>query len=58
MEDKELHIEIRGVYDGIAVVYNRDTNTFTWEEVALRRTTEEFRKEFENNLVKTLAKEN
>lgn len=58
MEDKELHIEIRGVYDGVAVVYNIDTNTFTWRGVALVRTTEEFRKEFENNLVKTLEKDN
>lgn len=51
-----MDVEIRGVYDGICVHYNKETDTFTWRDIAIVNTTEEYRKEFEDNLRKQLKK--
>lgn len=47
-----MNIEIRGVYDGICVEYYPDNKEFIWREVAIQRTTEEYRKQFEENVNK------
>lgn len=49
-----MQIEIRGVYDGICVVFDPKTKTFKWREIAIKRTTETYRKEFEQNFLKEL----
>lgn len=52
MEEKVIDIQIRGVYDGICVKYYPETKEFIWREVAIQRTTEEYRKQFEQNIIK------
>lgn len=43
------HIEIKGVYDGTCVVYDKETDTFHWNDIALERLSQEEIKGFENS---------
>lgn len=48
MKRKEkIYIEIQGLYDGVATVYDPNSNTFEWRDVAIARTTEQYRNEME-----------
>lgn len=49
-----ISIEIRGVYDGVAFEFNKETGEFTWRQVVIERTTEEFRKDYEHKFKKSL----
>ena len=51
-QDNIMHIEIQGFYDGVAFTYNRDTDECIWRQVAIERSTEEWRKEFEQSIIK------
>lgn len=51
MENNEkISIEIRELYDGIAVEFYPETKKFVWRDFILEKTTEEFRNNFENKI--------
>lgn len=47
-------IQIRGVYDGTCVIYYPKEKRFDWQEPAKTKTTETFRKDFEQQFLKDL----
>ena len=57
LKTETIDIEIRGLYDGICVKYYRDTDEFIWRGFIIDRTTEEYRKEFEENFRKQFKQE-
>lgn len=52
----KIGIEVMGLYDGVAVWYDREKDTFEWREVVIERTTDESRKEMETNFRKQFKK--
>ena len=51
-----MEIEIKCVYDGICVVYDKGTDTFNWRQIAIERTTKKYRKQFEQQFRKQYGK--
>lgn len=47
-----INVEIRGVYDGVAFTYNKDTKEFVWRDIVIERTTKKFREDFEKGFIK------
>lgn len=47
MEENLVHVEIRGIYDGVCFTFNKETKDIIWRDVVVNRTTEEYRKDFE-----------
>ena len=52
----KIEIEIKGVYDGICVIFDKETKTFNWRGIAIERTTEGYRKQFEQQFLKYYEK--
>lgn len=54
----KIEIEIKGVYDGICVTFEKETKTFNWRGIAIERTTEEYRKQFEQQFLEQWLQQN
>lgn len=54
----KIQIEIKGVYDGICVIFDTETKTFNWRRISIERTTEEYRKQFEQKFIKQWLQQN
>lgn len=53
----KMHVEIKGVRDGVAFTFDTKTKTLTWDEQAVSRTTETERKQHEEIFLKDLKSE-
>lgn len=47
-----MYIQIQGLYDGTAVIFDTETKEFSWLEHIMDKTTEKFREEFETEILK------
>lgn len=52
----KMHVEIKGVRDGVAFTYDTKTKRFHWDNQAIRRTTETERKQHEENFLEDFKK--
>lgn len=49
---EDIFIEVRCLYDGWAVKFTPSTKKFEWRDFILDKTTEEYRREFEKDILK------
>lgn len=54
---EDILIDIRGLYDGWAVKFTPSTKKFEWRGFILEKTTEEYRIEFEKDILKEFENE-
>lgn len=52
------YIQIQGIHDGVCVEYNPLTKVFVWRDNVIQKTTEKYRNNFENKVLKTKRYEN
>lgn len=54
----KIEIEIFGICDDLKVSFNPFTKTFNWRGIAIERTTEEYRKQFEQQFLEQWLQQN